>query len=161
MLQSRALLRSQKPRCLSLAFRPHPHPHPNPRPYATVATTISSEPATAFTSSTAAQENFAPPQVVVDANATFAMRTYTPRTPGVRHLKRAIADYLHKVSIITYNQKTNNYSHLYLFRAVPSSRSHFQRKVTEREEEITVEELQSDIWEEDTRGESAQSISCA
>ena len=90
MLQSRVLLRSQKTQCLNLAFRPHP------RSYATVAPTISSEPATAFTSTTAAQESYAPPAVVVDANATFAMRTYTPRTPGVRHLKRAINDHLWK-----------------------------------------------------------------
>ncbi|KAH8599054.1 translation protein SH3-like domain-containing protein [Bisporella sp. PMI_857] len=39
---------------------------------------------------------FAPPPKLDDKNATFAMRTYKPRTPGVRHLKRPINDHLWK-----------------------------------------------------------------
>jgi ribosomal protein L2 len=38
---------------------------------------------------------FAPPPTA-DASSTFAMRTYKPRTPGVRHLKRPINDHLWK-----------------------------------------------------------------
>ena len=86
---SRLFLRSQKSQCLSLVFRPYP------RSYATAAP-ISSQPATAFTSTIAAQEDFAPPQVVIDSNATFAMKTYTPRTPGTRHLVRSINTHLWK-----------------------------------------------------------------
>jgi ribosomal protein L2 len=40
---------------------------------------------------------FAPPPIEDEGkNATFAMRTYKPRTPGVRHLKRPINDHLWK-----------------------------------------------------------------
>ena len=39
---------------------------------------------------------FAPPPTVDEGNATFMMRTYKPRTPGVRHLKRPINDHLWK-----------------------------------------------------------------
>jgi ribosomal protein L2 len=39
---------------------------------------------------------FAPPPTGEESNATFAMRTYKPRTPGVRHLRRAINDHLWK-----------------------------------------------------------------
>ncbi|RDW88834.1 ribosomal protein L2 [Coleophoma cylindrospora] len=38
---------------------------------------------------------FAPP-ATVELSSTFAMRTYKPRTPGVRHLKRPINDHLWK-----------------------------------------------------------------
>jgi ribosomal protein L2 len=39
---------------------------------------------------------FAPPPTGEESNAAFAMRTYKPRTPGVRHLRRAINDHLWK-----------------------------------------------------------------
>ncbi|KFY43343.1 hypothetical protein V495_04005 [Pseudogymnoascus sp. VKM F-4514 (FW-929)] len=91
MLQPRVLLRAQKPLCHTLTLRPL-----RPRTYATaVEEPISSESQQTFTS-TAISSSFAPPPVVVDSNASFAMRTYTPRTPGVRHLKRAINDHLWK-----------------------------------------------------------------
>jgi ribosomal protein L2 len=44
----------------------------------------------------AATDNFAPPIVPDDGNVAFAMRTYKPRTPGVRHLRRPINDHLWK-----------------------------------------------------------------
>lgn len=83
------------------------------RPYATVSaepqlpsetledfTSTSSTPSASTSSTTSAQHSamsgFAPPVVVADSNSAFAMRTYTPRTPGVRHLKRAVNDHLWK-----------------------------------------------------------------
>jgi len=95
MLQPRLLLRSQTPLCQTLALRPRPL---LPRTYATaVEPQLPSEPLETFTStSSSAASAFAPPAVVVDSNASFAMRTYKPRTPGVRHLKRAINDHLWK-----------------------------------------------------------------
>lgn len=39
---------------------------------------------------------FAPPPNPKQANTAFMMRTYKPRTPGVRHLKRPINDHLWK-----------------------------------------------------------------
>lgn len=60
-----------------------------PRAYATVVEPVKVDllPASA---------GFAPPPTTDDGNATFAMRTYKPRTPGVRHLKRPINDHLWK-----------------------------------------------------------------
>jgi ribosomal protein L2 len=40
--------------------------------------------------------DFAPPPNPKQTNAAFMMRTYKPRTPGVRHLKRPINDHLWK-----------------------------------------------------------------
>ncbi|OBT83410.1 50S ribosomal protein L2 [Pseudogymnoascus sp. 03VT05] len=91
MLQPRVLLRAQKPLCHTLTLRPL-----HPRTYATaVGEPISAESQQTFTT-TSITSSFAPPAVVVDSNASFAMRTYKPRTPGVRHLKRAINDHLWK-----------------------------------------------------------------
>ncbi|THV53967.1 hypothetical protein BGAL_0037g00110 [Botrytis galanthina] len=64
-----------------------------PRTYATVV-----EPAQAeVPAAQAVTAGFAPPVSSSDSSsATFAMRTYKPRTPGVRHLKRPINDHLWK-----------------------------------------------------------------
>lgn len=62
------------------------------RSYATVVEPVSSAPPPPF----GADPGFAPPTTTEGSNATFAMRTYKPRTPGVRHLKRAINDHLWK-----------------------------------------------------------------
>ncbi|KAI1005525.1 54S ribosomal protein [Podosphaera aphanis] len=44
----------------------------------------------------AATPAFAPPPTELNKNATFEMRTFKPRTPGVRHLRRPINDHLWK-----------------------------------------------------------------
>lgn len=85
MLQPRILLRqSHKTSAQLLSLR-----NALPRSYATTA-----EPEKTAVAPMATI-GFAPPPVV-DANAKFAMRTYKPRTPGVRHLKRPINDHLWK-----------------------------------------------------------------
>ncbi|KAG4432050.1 hypothetical protein IFR05_012464 [Cadophora sp. M221] len=87
MLQPRLLLRqSQKTSCQYLSIR-----NALPRYYATVVEPVKPEP----TAQVQATVGFAPPPTV-DVNATFEMRTYKPRTPGVRHLKRPINDHLWK-----------------------------------------------------------------
>jgi ribosomal protein L2 len=63
------------------------------RTYATVVESIYSEPPPP---PSGVATGFAPPVSSDDKNALFAMRTYKPRTPGVRHLKRAINDHLWK-----------------------------------------------------------------
>jgi ribosomal protein L2 len=86
MLQPRILLRqSQKTTCKYISIRKH-----LPRSYATVVEPVKVEPPPPPTS------GFAPPPTVDEGNATFMMRTYKPRTPGVRHLKRPINDHLWK-----------------------------------------------------------------
>jgi ribosomal protein L2 len=87
MLQPRILLRqSQKISCKYIAIRKH-----LPRSYATVVEPVQVEPPPPPPTS-----GFAPPPTVDEGNATFMMRTYKPRTPGVRHLKRPINDHLWK-----------------------------------------------------------------
>ncbi|KAK0104564.1 hypothetical protein ONS95_004850 [Cadophora gregata] len=87
MLQPRLLLRqSQKTSCQYLSLR-----NALPRYYATAIDPVKPE----STSQVAASPGFAPPSTV-DNNSTFQMRTYKPRTPGVRHLKRPINDHLWK-----------------------------------------------------------------
>jgi len=81
MLQPRLLLRQpQKTACILSQI---------PRTYATAVKPV----ATPVTAS--ASTGFAPPPTS-DIDTTFAMRTYKPRTPGVRHLRRPINDHLWK-----------------------------------------------------------------
>ncbi|KAI9716436.1 MAG: hypothetical protein M1812_005331 [Candelaria pacifica] len=85
MLQPRLLLRRQSKSCnclLSSVF---------PRTYATAVTTPPPAPVKATVSASAAT---APPPTRDEGG--FAMRTYKPRTPGVRHLRRPINDHLWK-----------------------------------------------------------------
>ncbi|KAM3073164.1 mitochondrial 54S ribosomal protein rml2 [Clarireedia jacksonii] len=89
MFQPRILAR-QCPRaaCNSLPVTRH-----FPRTYATVIEPVKTE----TPSAQAQAAGFAPPVAREDSgNAAFAMRTYKPRTPGVRHLKRPINDHLWK-----------------------------------------------------------------
>lgn len=89
MLQPRLLLRqSSRASCTYLSIR-----QPRPRTYVTAT-----EPVDVQTTppAAAAISAFAPPVVVEDSNARFQLRTYKPRTPGVRHLKRPINDHLWK-----------------------------------------------------------------
>ncbi|KAH8663154.1 translation protein SH3-like domain-containing protein [Tricladium varicosporioides] len=85
MLQPRLLLRQSQQRtsCKYLSIR-----QSIPRTYATVV-----EPVAAPSPAVA---GFAPPPTTEKSSAAFAMRTYKPRTPGVRHLKRPINDHLWK-----------------------------------------------------------------
>lgn len=62
------------------------------RTYATVVEPTHTEPPPSF----ATAAGFAPPIVTEGSSAAFAMRTYKPRTPGLRHLKRPINDHLWK-----------------------------------------------------------------
>jgi ribosomal protein L2 len=88
MLQPRTLLRqSQKTTSQLLSLR-----NALPRYYATTIEPV--EPTKVPSPVTTI--GFAPPPTVDDSNAKFAMRTYKPRTPGVRHLKRPINDHLWK-----------------------------------------------------------------
>ncbi|CAG8950540.1 hypothetical protein HYFRA_00002747 [Hymenoscyphus fraxineus] len=87
MLQSRVLLRQSQQRTtcryLTLPIRQNV-----PRNYSSaIAVVRPTSPATA---------GFAAPPTVEKTSAAFAMRTYKPRTPGVRHLKRPINDHLWK-----------------------------------------------------------------
>lgn len=85
MLQPRMLLQqSQNTSCRYLSIRQN-----LTRSYATVAQPVKVEPPLPTT-------GFAPPPTLDEANATFMMRTYKPRTPGVRHLRRPINDHLWK-----------------------------------------------------------------
>jgi len=85
MLQPRILLRqSQKTSCRYISIQRNA-----PRSYATVVEPIKVEPPPPTS-------GFAPPPTVDEGNATFMMRTYKPRTPGVRHLRRPINDHLWK-----------------------------------------------------------------
>jgi ribosomal protein L2 len=65
---------------------------PVSRKYATIVEPVRAEPPPPF----ATAAGFAPPVTTEGSNATFAMRTYKPRTPGVRHLRRPINDHLWK-----------------------------------------------------------------
>src|SRR5580700_4847436 len=65
----------------------------SPRAYSTVTEPIHSEPPPP---TFAANAGFATPILSDDRITTFAMRTYKPRTPGVRHLRRPINDHLWK-----------------------------------------------------------------
>ncbi|KAE8453811.1 hypothetical protein EG329_009323 [Mollisiaceae sp. DMI_Dod_QoI] len=88
MLQPRILLRqSRTVPCPYLSTRTL-----LPRHYATVIEPVKLDPPTGA----AATSGFVPPPTVDEGNATFMMRTYKPRTPGVRHLKRPINDHLWK-----------------------------------------------------------------
>jgi len=84
MLQPRFLLQQSQRATCRLPFRPYP------RSYATVVESTST------TSALPETIAFAPPASTDDKNASFAMRTYKPRTPGLRHLKRPINDHLWK-----------------------------------------------------------------
>ena len=77
----------RKPACQCL-----PRWIPLPRTYATIVESIRAEPPSPF----ATAAGFAPPVTTEGSNATFGMRTYKPRTPGVRHLRRPINDHLWK-----------------------------------------------------------------
>lgn len=88
MLQPRILLRQSR----STSCKFFPKKSSLPRHYATAIEPVKTQPATG----TAATSGFAPPPTVDEGNATFMMRTYKPRTPGVRHLKRPINDHLWK-----------------------------------------------------------------
>ena len=83
MLQPRLLLRQSA--CRYLPIRQH-----LPRTYAT--TIVEPVPP----SIAASTSGFAPPPEVETASGQFALRTYKPRTPGVRHLRRPINDHLWK-----------------------------------------------------------------
>ncbi|CZS90500.1 hypothetical protein WAI453_004149 [Rhynchosporium graminicola] len=84
MLQPRLLLRqSQKTFQYQLPMRNAL------RHYATDAEPVKPE------SQVSAAVGFAPPPTA-EVNASFQMRTYKPRTPGLRHLKRPINDHLWK-----------------------------------------------------------------
>lgn len=86
MLQPRALLRqSQKIPSQSLSIRLHLS-----RTYASVVEPVRGAPPP----DVASTAGFAPPPTTDDTK--FTMRTYKPRTPGVRHLKRPINDHLWK-----------------------------------------------------------------
>ena len=65
---------------------------PLSRTYATVVEPIRADLSPPF----ATAAGFATPIMTESSNATFAMRTYKPRTPGVRHLRRPINDHLWK-----------------------------------------------------------------
>lgn len=80
------LFRSRKQACQCLTARSL-----FPRSYATAVESVPSEPR-----SVGATASFAPPIVSSDPNKGFEMRTYKPRTPGVRHLRRPINDHLWK-----------------------------------------------------------------
>jgi len=84
MLQPRILLRQAQKTCKYLSLR-----QSLLRLYATVVEPVKIEPP-------APTSGFAPPPTVDEGNVTFIMRTYKPRTPGVRHLKRPINDHLWK-----------------------------------------------------------------
>ncbi|CZR60900.1 related to mitochondrial ribosomal protein L2 of the large subunit [Phialocephala subalpina] len=88
MLQPRILLRQSR----TAACKNLPRKSALPRYYATVVEPVKPSPPTGA----AASSGFAPPPTVDEGNATFMMRTYKPRTPGVRHLKRPINDHLWK-----------------------------------------------------------------
>ncbi|KUJ20393.1 ribosomal protein L2 [Mollisia scopiformis] len=88
MLQPRLLLRqSRTASCKFVSKRSS-----LPRHYATIVEPVRAAPPTGA----AATSGFAPPATLDEGNATFMMRTYKPRTPGVRHLKRPINDHLWK-----------------------------------------------------------------
>ncbi|KAK2626794.1 hypothetical protein QTJ16_003969 [Diplocarpon rosae] len=88
MLQPRLLLRqSQKNSCKYLSIRKSLS-----RYYASLVDSAKPNPPSQLASDT----GFAPPPIVDEGNSTFMMRTYKPRTPGVRHLKRPINDHLWK-----------------------------------------------------------------
>ncbi|PQE06460.1 50S ribosomal L2 protein [Rutstroemia sp. NJR-2017a WRK4] len=89
MFQPRILAR-QCPRaaCKSLPVTRH-----FPRTYATVIEPVKTEPLSAQVQAS----SYGPPATPEDSGSgAFAMRTYKPRTPGVRHLKRPINDHLWK-----------------------------------------------------------------
>ncbi|KAF8867040.1 ribosomal protein L2 [Acephala macrosclerotiorum] len=88
MLQPRVLLRQSR----TVPCKYLPRKSALPRYYATVAEAVKPAPP----AGAAASSGFAPPPTVDEGNATFMMRTYKPRTPGVRHLKRPINDHLWK-----------------------------------------------------------------
>ena len=89
MLQPRLLLRqSSRTACRYLPIRQN-----LPRTYATVIEPTDAQPPPSVVATTL---GFAPPATVDDSNQKFALRTYKPRTPGVRHLKRPINDHLWK-----------------------------------------------------------------
>jgi ribosomal protein L2 len=89
MLQPRLLLRqSSRTVCRHLALRQN-----LPRTYATVIESVEVPPPPSVAATTS---GFAPPATVDDTNSKFMMRTYKPRTPGVRHLRRPINDHLWK-----------------------------------------------------------------
>ncbi|EPE31563.1 Translation proteins SH3-like protein [Glarea lozoyensis ATCC 20868] len=88
MLQPRLLLRrsQQTTPCKYLSIRQNVT-----RTYATITEPVNTDPTPML-----AAAGFAPPAKAEKSSATFAMRTYKPRTPGVRHLKRPINDHLWK-----------------------------------------------------------------
>lgn len=84
MLQPRLLLRqSSRTVCRYFPIRQ------TPRTYATVVEAVDAQPPPSTS-------GFAPPPTVESPNVQFALRTYKPRTPGVRHLRRPINDHLWK-----------------------------------------------------------------
>ena len=87
MLQPKFLLRQTR-KVLCEHFS---NPQHLPRTYATVVESARTAPSLDVPATVA----FAPPPTASD-DTTFMMRTYKPRTPGVRHLKRPINDHLWK-----------------------------------------------------------------
>ena len=82
MLQPRKLVAGRLPANICLFCRSRGY-----------ATKVESIPAS---SSTTAPTTFVPPSVPSRNQTQFALRTYKPRTPGVRHLRRPINDHLWK-----------------------------------------------------------------
>jgi len=87
MLQPRILLRQTRPRSCQYVSTSKPPL----RSYATVVETGKPPPAPV----SAVTSGFAPPPSTAE-ETTFRMRTYKPRTPGTRHLRRPINDHLWK-----------------------------------------------------------------
>lgn len=86
MLQPRILLRQ----CQRTSLLPR---QTLLRPYSTIVGQISSDPPPTTPSSS--PTNFAPP-IIIEGNVKTGIRTYRPRTPGLRHLRRPINDHLWK-----------------------------------------------------------------
>ncbi|EON67471.1 50S ribosomal protein L2 [Coniosporium apollinis CBS 100218] len=86
MLQPRIALRpaAQSCNCLLSSLRS----------YATATTHTPTTPAQPV--ATTPSIGFAPPSMAPRAKTTFQMKTYKPRTPGVRHLRRTINEHLWK-----------------------------------------------------------------
>ncbi len=89
MLQPRLLLRqSPMTACRSISIRQN-----LPRCYATVMQPVDAQSPPPIEGNV---PGFSPPAPVESNNGQFALRTYKPRTPGVRHLRRPINDHLWK-----------------------------------------------------------------
>lgn len=90
MLQPRLLLRQSAQKALKKHLSIQ---HALPRTYATTVEPVKDDPPPPTAAPLMA---FVAPPKTEKTSATFALRTYKPRTPGVRHLKRPINDHLWK-----------------------------------------------------------------